>query len=234
MSVAAVAIKLPEFWEEDPETWFIEAESQFTLANVVLDATKYHHIVKHITSKSTINVVWDIISNPPAQNKYEAIKQRLTSVFGSTLQTRVERLFSSQIGEMKPSQYLFHLKRLSFNTGLTDDALKTIFLKGLPSHMSSVLAIINQPLSEIAQYGDVMIKNEPVVNEVSQRDEKYEQLQQQIEHLTAAVKNLKPYHKNKPFVRPSNRSSSSDICWYHSEYGKNARKCNRPCRFSKN
>lgn len=158
MAIAAVAVKLPEFWEEDPTTWFIEAESQFTLAGVVVDATKYHHIVKNIKSRATINAVWDIISNPPAQNKYDTLKNRLLHVFADSHQTRIEKLMTAKMEDMKPTQYLCYLRRLSADTGINDESLKAIFLKGLPSRMSSVLILSNNNLTDIAYLGDQMIK----------------------------------------------------------------------------
>lgn len=234
MAVSAVAVKLPEFWQEDPTTWFIEAESQFALAGVVTDSTKYHHIVKNITSKTKINAVWDIISAPPAENKYETIKTRLLKVFDDSLQVRVEKLFNAEIGEMKPSQFLSYLRRLAANTGINDESLKAIFLKGLPAHMSSILSILTNPLTAIAEFGDVMIKREPQVNQINHSDEKYNELKQEIEHLTAAVRNMRSGAQPRSNNHQSNRANNSDICWYHMKYGRNARKCSSPCRFQNN
>lgn len=42
---AAVAVKLPDFWKNDPTMWFAQAEAQFALAGVVQDETKYFHII---------------------------------------------------------------------------------------------------------------------------------------------------------------------------------------------
>lgn len=46
--VAAVAVKLPNFWKNDPVMWFSQAEVQFALANVVRDHTKFYHIIAKI------------------------------------------------------------------------------------------------------------------------------------------------------------------------------------------
>lgn len=234
MAVAAVAVKLPEFWEEDPSTWFIEAESQFALAGVTADSTKYHHIVKSITSKATINAVWDIISNPPDQNKYYQLKTRLLHVFADSHQSRIEKLMTVQMGDMKPTQYLCYLRRLSADTGINDQALKAIFLRGLPSRMSSVLILSGNNLSDIAYYGDQMLKQEPEINQINHSDGKYDQLKQEVEHLTAAIRDMKFNRSFKPNFRQSRQNKKQDICWYHTEYGKNARKCLQPCKFQKN
>lgn len=242
MAVAAVSVKLPEFWEEDPATWFIEAESQFILAGIVVDSTKYHHIVKHITKRSTINAVWDIISNPPEENKYNALKTRLLHVFSDSHQTKIEKLMSAQLGDMKPSQFLVHLRRLAHGSGINDATLKAIFMKGLPARISSVLMLSNNTLTDCGYFGDMMIKNEPEVNEINRPDDKYDELKQEIEFLTAAVRNLGQSRPQRSFGQRNNysrnprgnQSRNSDICWYHMKYGNNAHKCLSPCRFQKN
>lgn len=242
MAVAAVSVKLPEFWEEDPATWFIEAESQFVLAGIVVDATKYHHIVKHITTRSTINAVWDIISNPPEHNKYDTLKSRLLHVFSDSHQIRIEKLMSAQLGDMKPSQFLVHLRRLAHGSGINDETLKAIFMKGLPARISSVLILSNNPLTECAYFGDqMMMKLEPEVNEINRPDDKYNELKQEIEFLTAAVRNLGQNRPSRAFDRKNfsrnprgNQSRNSNVCWYHMKYGNNAHRCLSPCQFQKN
>ena len=39
----AVAVKLPPFWPENIETWFVQAESQFRLKGVVVSQTKFDY-----------------------------------------------------------------------------------------------------------------------------------------------------------------------------------------------
>lgn len=234
MNVAAVAVKLPDFWEEDPTTWFIEAESQFVLAHIVNDDTKYHHIVKNITKRTTINAVWDIISNPPAQNKYQTIKQRLLDVFSDTLKTRIDKLLSAQMGDSKPSQFLSYLRRLSADTGMNEDTIKQIWLKQMPSYISTVLTIVVRPLDEMAGMADAMVKCEFQANQVDKRDEKYDELKLEIENLSAAIRDMKPRNKPKYNQRSFPSKMSDNVCWFHTTYGRQARKCTPPCKFSKN
>ena len=61
----AVALKLPVFWPDSCESWFINAESQFHLKNITTSSTKFHHVVASLPQKEIDNVV-DIIRNPPA------------------------------------------------------------------------------------------------------------------------------------------------------------------------
>lgn len=52
--------KLPSFWKDNPEMWFLQAESVFQSYNVRADNAKYHLIVSNLTSE-TLLAVTDII-----------------------------------------------------------------------------------------------------------------------------------------------------------------------------
>jgi len=44
-AIAAVAVKLPPFWPEDPHTWIQQVEAQFVIRGITVDSTKFYHIV---------------------------------------------------------------------------------------------------------------------------------------------------------------------------------------------
>ncbi|XP_058816293.1 uncharacterized protein LOC131679571 [Topomyia yanbarensis] len=102
-AAASVAVKLPDFWKNDPVMWFAQAEAQFALANVVRDHTKFYHIIAKI-DHSVICHVTDLVSNPPNENKYDAVKNRLIARFQMCVQSRLERLLAScDLGDMRPT-----------------------------------------------------------------------------------------------------------------------------------
>ena len=78
---AAVAVKLPPFWTEDPSTWFAQAEAQFHLRGVSSDETKLYYVVAAL-DQTTARRLLDIIRTPPQQNKYQSIKNRLVTIAG--------------------------------------------------------------------------------------------------------------------------------------------------------
>jgi hypothetical protein len=45
VNVNAVAVKLPDFWPADPQTWFHQAEAAFRRSNVTVSFTKYDHVL---------------------------------------------------------------------------------------------------------------------------------------------------------------------------------------------
>ncbi len=44
--ISHVAVKLPDFWVEDPKMWFSQAEAQFRRSRIAAEATKYDHVLR--------------------------------------------------------------------------------------------------------------------------------------------------------------------------------------------
>jgi len=46
--VAALQIKLPPFWPQDPQLWFAQIEAQFTTCHITISRTKFdcHHFAR--------------------------------------------------------------------------------------------------------------------------------------------------------------------------------------------
>ena len=78
--IATLAIKLPNFFTNQPCVWFTQAEAQFALRGVKADDTKFHHAVSALDQNKAVCVL-DILENPPPTNKYTALKQRLIGSF---------------------------------------------------------------------------------------------------------------------------------------------------------
>ena len=43
-------LKIANFWEEDPETWFLRLEMQFLTRKITSDETKFAHVVQTLDS----------------------------------------------------------------------------------------------------------------------------------------------------------------------------------------
>ena len=53
----SVAVKLPLFWPDNIETWFIQTESQFRLKGVVICQTKFDYCIQAMTQEVAIKVL---------------------------------------------------------------------------------------------------------------------------------------------------------------------------------
>jgi hypothetical protein len=56
VNVNAVAVKLPEFWPADPNTWFHQAEAAFRRSNVTQSFTKYDHVLMKLPTDVVMSV----------------------------------------------------------------------------------------------------------------------------------------------------------------------------------
>ena len=71
-----VALKLPLFWPENIETWFVEAKSQFQLKGVVVSQTKFDYFGQSKMQEVAVKVL-NLIRNPPDDDPYQTLKDRL-------------------------------------------------------------------------------------------------------------------------------------------------------------
>jgi hypothetical protein len=77
-----VALKLPEVWTEDIETWFVQAEAQFAIRKIKTEETKFYHVVG-VLNHSTASRVKAVLRDPGA-TPYTTLKQALLSKFEKT------------------------------------------------------------------------------------------------------------------------------------------------------
>lgn len=246
-AAAAVAVKLPDFWKSDPAMWFAQAEAQFVLAGVTQDSTKFHHIVAKI-DQSVICHVADLVKNPPAADKYEAIKLRLISRFELTPQSRLERLLNTcDLGDLRPTHLLAKMQEISTGLNVDESLLKMLFLQRLPPNVRAVLSINDGSLSKIAEMGDKIMDLSPQIATVSEARAvpansaadttldpySQESLGSQIAALTAEIRRMatKPQRRSRSSSRGRQLAASNDVCWYHRKYGGNAERCRSPCSY---
>ena len=45
IEICATSVKLPSFWTDHPEAWFIHVETQFSAKGITRDNTKYEHLI---------------------------------------------------------------------------------------------------------------------------------------------------------------------------------------------
>ncbi|KAJ8377226.1 hypothetical protein AAFF_G00264540 [Aldrovandia affinis] len=89
----AVALKLPEFWQEHAAVWFTQAEAQFALRGITQEDTKYFYVVAALNS-STASRVLSLLQDPPEDDKYLALKQLLLETFELSEPERARKLLT--------------------------------------------------------------------------------------------------------------------------------------------
>lgn len=241
---AAVSVKLPEFWKNDPNMWFAQAEAQFHLARITQDETMFWHIVARI-DQSVICHISDLVNTPPVINKYQAVKDRLIARFALSAQARIEQLLgSSDLGDLRPSHLLARMQEIATGLNVDDSIMKTLFLQRIPSHARAILSISDGSLTKLAEMADRMLDSS-TTNVASctgpttiSPSHDYSVLKEEIEALTAEIRRMKA-RPSRTRSRSSSRASSrpstageETICWYHRKYGGRAEHCRAPCKFN--
>lgn len=152
----AVRVKLPTFWSNNPITWFIQAEAQFSLGRITIDSSKYYHVVATLP-QDVAESISDLLQNPPANNMYAKLKSTLIERHSLSIEARIKKLISGEeIGDKKPSEYFRTLQRLAGNSNTVgSDLLKKLWLGRLPSLISVALVPHkDEELSKVMKVAD--------------------------------------------------------------------------------
>ncbi|XP_054287805.1 uncharacterized protein LOC129003534 [Macrosteles quadrilineatus] len=110
--------------------------------------------------------VEDIITNPPATNRYAVLRSKLIERLSNSEEECVRQLISDEdIGDRKPSQFLRHLRSLLGPAQLQDNILRALWLRRLPVNIQAILTAQNElPLDKLADIADKIIEVSPQVS----------------------------------------------------------------------
>jgi hypothetical protein len=118
--------------------WFTQAEAQFSLAGISNERTKFYHIISQLDHKYAAEVE-DIITSPPHQDPYTALKTELLNRLSPTKGQRARQIITHEkMGDRKPSQFLRLLRSLA--PDVSEYVLRSIWCSRLPRHVQTALA----------------------------------------------------------------------------------------------
>lgn len=249
--VCRVGVKVPPFWPNEPALWFAQLEGQFVLANITSDATKFYHVIANLDYKYVCEVK-DVITNPPADNKYEKIKAELISRLSASQEQRVRQLLThEELGDRKPSQFLRHLRNLA-GADVPDEFIRSLWTSRLPSHVQAIIAAqVDLSLDTVAQIVDKIhevslqpqvaaastLTPAPTENSMALIEklvQRVDDLSRQVAELSIRARSRSRTRAHSPRWRQRSRSRSnagSGHCWYHRRFGKRSTRCRSPCSF---
>jgi hypothetical protein len=234
--VAAVSVKLPEFWTNDPDIWFARVQAQFNMKGITSDGTKFDHVVASLDSKTAAEVR-SVILHPPATDKFEAIKQALIKAFGKTqCQKDAELLSMNGLGDRKPTALLRHINSLNDDP---ETLKRALFLMNLPIDVRNIIVSQKiESLDELAEAADRVVDSKSVstsqvMSSINLSDEYVAHIK--TDRRTRAESN-KPICKTPAGPKKSDNRAQTEtnqfICYFHSRFGSNARRCAPDCIFS--
>lgn len=160
-SVDRVSVRLPPFWPDDPEIWFAQVEAQFEIAGTRTDSTKFFTVIQQL-DQSIAREVRDVITNPPAQGRYEKLKFELVRRLSMSRDERLRKLLvKEELGDLKPSQFLRKLQSLAGSNNVSDEFLRSLWSSRLPVNVQQIIASQNVSLTDLADLADKIMDISP-------------------------------------------------------------------------
>lgn len=170
------------------------------------------------------------------------VKEKIIEHIADSEQRRLNRLLSElPLGDKKPSELYFEMKRVAGNT-LGDAALKGLWAKRLPELAQPVVAASTGSPAEFTKIADSVVDamSPSKINQVRvQSSNEIDELRAEIAELskqfdkfsTRSRSRTRNVQRNRSKSRPAyNNEATGFECWYHKKYGLNAHKCRSPCR----
>lgn len=247
LDLAAVSLssKIPDFWSDQPRVWFIRTEA-ILAPQKMGDESKFNIVVSKL-GKDVIQQVTDLLVDPPATNKYDALRSRLLIIYEESENRQIQKLIGEmELGDQKPSQLLRRMKDLA-RSKIPDETLRILWQGHLPSAARAVLTVSEiKDMDKLADIADRIIEStRPAqVSSVAQASVSNNKILAEIAKINARLNNLDRGRSNQRASYENQRSASRPrspsaqgrspkspdwLCFYHFRYRTRANKCVKPC-----
>ena len=132
--------KLPDFWPSNPVLWFARAEFNFEVSGVVTEREKFMHAANAL-SYDALTLVADLVTQPPAIQPYQRLKERLLISHQLTSVQMAGRIFDMpELGDRCPSQLLAAMMEFCPEGEVNSAFFRASFLRRLPREIRVLLA----------------------------------------------------------------------------------------------
>ena len=203
ITAAAVALKLPPFYTQNAQFWFVFIESQFHLKNITADDTKFSYVVTSLSEEVAMRVM-PAIQNPPDTDKYNFLKTKLLKEFSLTDTERAAALLDLPgMGDLKPTQLLTKMVSLLPDGVEAGFLFRELFLRQLPSDVRTHL----------------IDKGSLSLEDLATEADKF---------FTSASLRVAAVRPRRPDATNTRRDK---LCYFHVKFGAAARRCRSPCSY---
>lgn len=255
----SINIQPPPFIMNNPRVWFIQLECFFKFRRITSQHTMFSHVVSQLPGNIASEVV-DLLDPPPTENPYDAIKYAIIKRTSTSDEANLRQLLSGiEIGDRTPSQLLRHMHSLVSGKTFEESVLKELWTQCLPLTTRQILATQSEcNLASLADTADKIhecfpgklvastFREAPQPACTSSVDNRLTELETQVQRLSSMVKQLcitnnatstgRHRSLSRRFtpspVRNNTGTRPTKLCYYHSKFKDNAKKCVPPCYFS--
>lgn len=240
------------------EHWFVRLESWFRLQDVQDEVVRFEAVVASLTPELFDQVI-DVVVSPPQNNPYKVLKATLIAKFTDSEYTRVDKLLSTvPLGAQRPSRLLNEIRRAGATQD--ENILRVCWLRRLPVTIRTILSASKGSLVELAVIADAAfdtIQSEHVSQVATSSSSLVSQPQTSTQHdavhielvkcigeLSLQISELRQSRSRENQQRRDNSKRSHSrhrdstpstkgqpTCWFHRNYGTQARNCTPPCDF---
>jgi len=236
--VDAVAVKLPLFWKTSPKMWFNQAEAQFAIKNITVSLTKYYHVIARIPEDVALKVqnVINHISTTASDTPYEDLKKRMLAAYTPGPMEMLDLLIHHPtLGDRRPSDMMDEMLALLPKDEKPGMLFNALFLGRLPPEVKSALVSVKfETQLDLAAEADKhwdALKSKTIASAMFHHHE--------VPVVAAApsspsVRGSSPRRDRRRDRTPGRASDGSTQCFYHRQFGADARRCNQPCSYSGN
>lgn len=160
LAAIGLSARIPPFWADMPKIWFSQFEAILGPQHQS-EQVKYEMLVSKL-AKEELSQVGDLISNPPEQQRYTTLKNRLLKTFQASVEAQFNKLVSEMdLGQQRPSQLLAKMSELAKNSGAAGDTVRNLWLSRLPACVRAILATnkAGTKLDDLAEMADKIMDN---------------------------------------------------------------------------
>ncbi|XP_059062705.1 uncharacterized protein LOC131855448 [Achroia grisella] len=248
IDIAAITVteRLPEFWTDSPRLWFAQFEA-IIAPQKQGDEYKYNTVISKLP-KEVVHQVSDILTNPPPENKYSVIKDRLIDCYEESEQRRFHKLLAEMnLGDQKPSQLLRKMREAGCGK-INEDTIRLLWMRQLPPSVTTVLAVTEQlTLDKLSEMADRIHENMRFnttmqstgtadVNTVTHLSSQLATLQLEVaalrENRSRHINRRSNFRSRSNSRRRSAHRQSNNYCYYHRRFKEKAYKCDLPCSWN--
>ncbi|XP_053995680.1 uncharacterized protein LOC128885607 [Hylaeus anthracinus] len=162
-------VRINKFWTKNPKVWFTQLESEFVLSRITSDITKYQTVLRHLNHQ-ILATITDFLDYPPAENRYEALKNLLINRFSESVTKQTQKLLTDlELNRRKPSELLRKMKRLTSGSDVSERILQTLWKQRLPRRVQELLTVTEgMEIEKQADFADrLMEQNESQITQIA-------------------------------------------------------------------
>lgn len=247
---ATVSVAFPPFWHEMPALWFIQVEAVLAVKRVTSDTQQYLLTIAALPV-DIIATISDIISKPPETGRFANLKKEVVKRLSLSEAQRLEKLIgTTAMGDLTPSAFYRRLTQLAgTSTAVTEELIKTLWLKRLPDQLRSIVLVQeSEPIEKLTSLADKIWEfHAPSTSAICSNSKSTENPTTSnitLEKLAVAINELRQHvynqdksrsrdisrnrsnnNRSNPKVRPRSSSGQRRYCYYHFRFGAAAKKC---------